>query len=100
MARILSLALLGLLLLLQLRLWVSNDGMREVWRLRAAVAGQRAENDGLEDRNAKLSAEVRDLKGGMEAIEERARNDLGMIRRDESFYQVVLPEEPLPKAER
>jgi cell division protein FtsB len=100
MARILTFVLLGLLLLLQLRLWLSDDGMREVWRLRAAVAAPHTENAGLEERNSKLAAEVRDLKRGMDAIEERARSDLGMIRRDESFYQVVLPAEPVPPAER
>ena len=100
MARILTFVLLGLLLLLQLRLWLSDDGMREVWRLRAAVAAQHAENAGLEERNSQLAAEVRDLKRGMDAIEERARSDLGMIRRDESFYQVVLPAESAPAAER
>lgn len=96
MARGVFFSLLALLLLLQFRLWVSDDGMREVWRLRAAIAGQSAENAGLDERNAQLAAEVRDLKAGMEAIEERARSDLGMIRPNESFYQVVLPEDRPP----
>ena len=100
MARLVFAVLLALFVLLQFRLWLSDDGMREVWRLDAAVAAQRAENDGLEERNRELEAEVRDLKAGLEAIEERARTDLGMIRPNESFYQVVLPEEHEPSPRR
>jgi cell division protein FtsB len=82
-------ALLAALLLLQYRLWVSNEGMREVWHLQAAVESQRAENKVLAERNAQIKAEVADLKHGLTAVEERARNDLGMIAANETFYQVV-----------
>jgi cell division protein FtsB len=85
----LAAALAVAVLLLQYRIWLSADGVREVARLEQAVAAQRAENDGLSERNRQLGAEVRDLKTGMDALEERARSDLGMIARNETFYQVV-----------
>jgi len=85
----LSGALLAVVLLLQYRLWMSNDGVRELSRLSESVERQRQENAELEDRNQQLVAEVADLKAGMAAIEERARSELGMIGRNETFYQVV-----------
>jgi cell division protein FtsB len=85
-------------LLLQYRVWLSDDGMRQVARLRQAVAAQRGENEQLAERNRQLAAEVRDLKTGLDALEERARSDLGMIARNETFYQVVPA--PPPKATR
>src|SRR5579862_10041595 len=78
-------------LLLQYRVWLSDGGVREVRRLQSAVAAQRADNGQREERNRELAAEVRDLKTGMDALEERARSDLGMIARNETFYQVVPP---------
>ena len=75
--------------MLQLRLWLSDDGYRKTLNLRAAVADQRAQNQGLRERNAALDAEVVNLKQGLEAAEERARTDLGMIGPKETFYQVV-----------
>ncbi|MGH8178043.1 MAG: cell division protein FtsB [Steroidobacter sp.] len=84
-------ALVLLLVLLQYRLWLGEDGMREVTRLRAEIAEQRKENDALVERNRTLAAEVQDLKKGTTAIEERARTDLGMIGKSETFYQVVTP---------
>jgi cell division protein FtsB len=80
-----------IVLLLQYRLWMSADGVRELGRLEQAVAEQRSENEQLASRNAQLAAEVRDLKKGFTALEERARSDLGMIARNETFYQVVPP---------
>jgi cell division protein FtsB len=85
-------AALGLIvLLLQYRLWMSDDGVRELARLEKAVAAQKADNEQLVSRNARLAAEVRDLKKGVIALEERARSDLGMIAGNETFYQVVPP---------
>ncbi|WP_297528979.1 cell division protein FtsB [Thiohalobacter sp.] len=84
--------LVALLIYLQYRLWVGDGSLAEVWRLRGAVAEQRAENARLQERNQALDAEVRDLKEGLEAVEERARSELGMIREGEVFYQIV--EEP------
>ena len=87
--RVLAGFLLAALVLLQYRLWVADDGLREVWQLRTAVAAQNVENDGLRQRNGQLKAEVQDLKKGLTALEERARHDLGMIGPRETFYQVV-----------
>ncbi len=91
----LAAALLVVVILLQYRVWLSEDGVREVARLRQAVDAQRTDNEQLAERNRQLAAEVRDLKTGMEALEERARSDLGMIARNETFYQVV----PAPAAD-
>src|ERR1700681_1507459 len=85
----LAAALALAVLLLQYRVWFSEDGVREVERLKRAVATQRADNEQLGERNRQLAAEVRDLKTGMDALEERARSDLGMIARNETFYQVA-----------
>jgi cell division protein FtsB len=84
-------ALAVALLLLQYRILVSNDGIREVMRLQGAVSVQQAENAQLSERNRQLAAEVHDLKQGYAALEERARTELGMIAGNESFYQVVTP---------
>jgi cell division protein FtsB len=81
--------LLALLLLLQLRLWVSDDGYRAAWRLSAGIVAQQEENEALRDRNRALAAEVRDLKTGLDAVEEIARSELGMMRQGETLYQVV-----------
>ena len=94
----LATALIAVVLMLQYRLWLSADGVREVSRLSDAVNTQAAENDELTARNQQLVAEVADLKAGMSAIEERARSELGMIGRNETFYQVVpvLPRRAAP----
>ena len=87
----LTAALFTVVVLLQYRIWLSEDGVREVDRLQRAVAAQRVGNGQLAERNRQLAAEVRDLKTGMGALEERARSDLGMIGGNETFYQVVPP---------
>lgn len=87
----LALGLALVILLLQYRVWLSEDGVRELDRLKRAVAAQRTQNDQLVERNRQLAAEVRDLKTGDDALEERARSDLGMIASHETFYQVVPP---------
>jgi cell division protein FtsB len=93
----LAIGLLAALLLLQYRLWLSGDGVREVVRLRAEVASQQQQNATLAERNRELGGEVRDLKQGYAAIEERARAGLGMIAGNETFYQVV-PRSPTSTA--
>ncbi len=80
---------LFLLLLLQYSLWFGNGGLLRVWQLNQSVEIQKTENTRLKERNEALEAEVRDLKKGLEAIEERARTDLGMIKKDETFFQVI-----------
>ena len=94
----LAAALVLVVALLQYRLWLSDHGVRELTHLTGAVAVQRGENGRLEERNRQLAAEVRDLKSGMAALEERARSELGMIAGDETFYQVV-PAKPAPGSE-
>ncbi|MCC6173045.1 MAG: cell division protein FtsB [Gammaproteobacteria bacterium] len=75
--------------LLQYRLWLSDDGIREVARLKSEVQARQAANEEFAQRNRQLAAEVSDLKNGMTALEERARSELGMIAANESFFQVV-----------
>jgi len=82
-----ALALAGMAL--QGQLWFSETGFSKTRSLRVAVALQRAENGALNRRNSALEAEVLNLKNGRAAAEERARTDLGLIGRSETFYQVV-----------
>jgi cell division protein FtsB len=89
--RVLAIVLVILIVAIQTQLWFGKGGWIKVWELDRQVLAQRAANDKLRERNAALDAEVRDLKTGYDAIEERARNDLGMIRQDEVFYQVIEP---------
>jgi cell division protein FtsB len=97
--RIIVALLLVVVLALQYRIWASPGGMREVWRLEKAIAVQQQENERLAERNRTLAAEVRDLKEGRAAIEERARTDLGMVKSNETFFQVVPPARtPAPAA--
>ena len=86
------------LILLQYRVWVSDHGVREVSRLSAAVEAQAAANVEQRARNQQLVAEVNDLKGGLTALEERARSELGMVGNSETFYQVVTAGTPVPPA--
>jgi cell division protein FtsB len=95
--RFLMIVLAVILVLLQARLWLSNGGLREVWRLEAEVARRVDDNSRLTARNSALEAEVRDLKQGLAAAEERARTDLGMIHSGETFYQIAPA---APPAER
>ncbi len=91
---LIALLLLGIVLL-QYRLWVGEGSLAELRSLQAEIDTQRAELVGLRARNEALQAEVSDLKRGLEAIEERARNELGMTKSGEVFYQIVdSPREP------
>ena len=90
--RFLSLALAALIVLLQYPLWLGKGSWLKVSELDQQVEAQRATNARLKARNEALDADVRDLKQGTEAIEERARMELGMIKKDEVFFQVVTPE--------
>ena len=83
------LLLVSMLALVQFRLWVGDKSLVEVWRLRQAIDQQTSENALLQSRNQRLEAEVRDLKTGLDAVEERARLELGMIRKDEIYFQIV-----------
>ena len=87
--KVLVVLLISLLALVQFRLWVGDKSLVEVWRLRQAIVEQGSENALLQSRNQRLEAEVRDLKTGLDAVEERARLELGMIRKDEIYFQIV-----------
>jgi len=87
--RWLLLVLAVLLAGLQYRFWFGQGNSGEVMMLEAQVANQKRDNEGLQQRNDALAAEVKDLKEGEAAIEERARSELGMIRPGEKFYRVV-----------
>jgi cell division protein FtsB len=87
--RILVAILLLLFVVLQYDLWVGDGSLATVWHLHQEVDKQKQKNQDLQARNKALEAEVQDLKQGMDAVEERARNELGMIKKDETFVQVV-----------
>jgi cell division protein FtsB len=87
--KIIAASLIALLLLLQYDLWVGEGSLTAAWQLEDTLADQKQENDRLKLRNDTLAAEVQDLKSGLSAIEERARSELGMIKKDETFVQVV-----------
>ena len=78
-----------ILILLQYRLWFSHDGVPSVLRLHRTVEVQRQDNAVLAERNKVLAAEVQDLKSGLDALEERARSNLGMIKQGETFFQII-----------
>ena len=96
MTRSLTLVFAGLMLLLQYPLWLGKGGWMRAWDLERQVDAQTKTNDGLKRRNAGLEAEVKDLKNGLEAIEERARFELGMVKDNEVFFQ-ILGQTPQPK---
>ena len=79
----------ALIVIIQLPLWLGKGGWLRVWELDQQGAAQAAQNARLEARNAGVAAEVRDLKQGLEAVEERARYELGLVRPDEVFFQIV-----------
>jgi cell division protein FtsB len=83
--------LLVCLLVLQYRLWVGDGSLAEVHDLKEEIAAQKAELARLRTRNQALEAEVQDLRSGLDALEERARTDLGMIKQGETFLQVIEP---------
>lgn len=82
-------ALVLVLLVLQWRLWVGDGGVAELHQLEGQLMVQQEKNAALRERNQLLESEVLDLKNGLEAVEERARADLGMTRKDETFYMII-----------
>ena len=87
--KLLTLALVTLIALLQYPLWLGKGSWLRVWDVDQQLRAQRETNLKLQSRNAALDAEVRDLKQGFDAIEERARSELGMVRQDEIFFQLL-----------
>ncbi|CAG0938389.1 Cell division protein FtsB [Gallionellaceae bacterium] len=94
--RWISLILVIIILLLQYPLWLGKGSWLKVWDLGQQVEAQKQANQQTQARNAVLDAEVRDLKQGTEAIEERARSELGMVKRDEVFFQIIGNHPPVP----
>jgi cell division protein FtsB len=95
--KVLTLTLATLIMLIQYPLWLGKGSWFRVWEVDQQIRGQRETNRHLQARNAALEAEVRDLKVGLDAIEERARSELGMVRQDEVFFQML---ETTPAAPR
>jgi cell division protein FtsB len=95
--RALAIILGALILLIQYPLWFGKGGWLRAWEVDRQVGTEKQKNAELEARNAHLGAEVRDLKTGTEAIEERARQELGMVKPDEIFYQYRDPAAPPKK---
>jgi cell division protein FtsB len=89
--RVVALALLLLIVLVQGELWLGTTGVPRVMELQAQLREQQAINDAARARNDQLAAEVRDLKEGLEMVEEKARLDLGMVRPDELLVQYTRP---------
>ena len=87
--KLLTFALATLIALIQYPLWLGKGSWLRVWEVDQQIRAQREINQKLQSRNAALDAEVRDLKQGLEAIEERARSELGMIKQDEVFFQLL-----------
>ena len=81
--------LIILFIIFQYALWLSPGGLVQIWHIKDSIAAITQQNTALAQRNMQLEADVEDLKSGNEAIEERARNDLGMIKQGETFYQVA-----------
>lgn len=92
--QILEAVLIAIVLLLQYLLWIAEDGVRQTYALRVSIQAQTEENAILNERNQALEADIKDMKNGLTAIEERARTEMGMIRPDETFYRIL--EQPLP----
>lgn len=78
---------------LQYRLWVGEGSLAELARLKRGIQKQQVENDRLRERNRVLAIEVNELKSGLDSVEERARTEMGMIKKGETFYMVVEKEE-------
>ena len=90
--KIIALVLLGLLIWLQYKIWLLDGGIPEVIQLEQEVEQVEIEVKQLRERNQSLDAEVKDLKKGLDAIEERARSEMGMIKEGEIYYQVIESE--------
>ena len=95
--RVLTVVLGVLIVLIQYPLWLGKGGWMRVWEIDRQVTAQKQANSKLDVRNKALDAEVRDLKQGSDAIEERARYELGMVKQDEVFFQVLQPQAVAPE---
>lgn len=91
--RVLFWILVLMFITLQLRLWIGEGSLANVWRLRGEIERQEQENHVVEERNKRLRAEVKNLKEGLDAVEERARTQLGMVKEDETFFLIIDDEQ-------
>lgn len=91
--KIIAFVLLVLLIWLQYKIWLQDGGIPEVIQLQQEIEVVKTEVQRLEERNSSLDAEVKDLKKGLDAIEERARSEMGMIKEGEVYYQVIEPDQ-------
>ena len=91
--KIIAFVLLVLLIWLQYKIWLQDGGIPEVIQLQNEVEEVKTEVQKLQERNSSLDAEVKDLKKGLDAIEERARSEMGMIKEGEVYYQVIEPDQ-------
>ena len=89
--KLLVIILAALFAALQFKLWLGSEGLPEYWGLKQDIVSQTGVNDKDLQRNRALTADVRDLKDGLESVEERARSEMGMIKQGETFYQVIDP---------
>lgn len=94
--KIIAFVLLLLLIWLQYKIWLQDGGIPEVIQLREEVGEVGVEVKKLQERNSSLAGEVKDLKKGLDAIEERARSEMGMIKQGEVYYQVIESEQDAP----
>jgi cell division protein FtsB len=105
--QILMAALIAALVMAQYLLWIDREGVQQIYASRLSVQVQTEQNTALNERNRALEADIKDLKTGLVAIEERARSEIGMIRRDETFYRLLdqpkaksVPQERIPRSVR
>lgn len=91
--KIIAFVLLFLLIWLQYKIWLQDGGIPEVIQIQQEVEEVKTEVQQLQERNSSLDAEVKDLKKGLDAIEERARSEMGMIKQGEIYYQVIEPKQ-------
>ncbi|MCC5856428.1 MAG: cell division protein FtsB [Idiomarina sp.] len=94
--RLIALCMLGIVILLQYRIWFGQYGAGDLRQLRQEVARQSDSNQALQQRNQLLYADIEDLRSAQEAVEERARNELGLVKSDETFFRLIPREEQRP----
>lgn len=92
--RAIAIVITALIIMLQYDLWMGEGSMLSAWQLQHAIENQQADNEQLLERNNTLAAEVQDLKSGLDAVDERARTELGMIKKGETFVQIIEEREP------
>lgn len=96
--RLLTVIIIGLVLVLQYRIWFGQHGLQDFRELQSDVARQETANESLEQRNQLIAADIDDLRNALEAVEERARNELGLVRPEETFFRLISIEEQEPDA--